>query len=210
MAMFGATFLVPVITGFPPATTLLFSGLGTLLFLVITGNRLPSYLGSSFAIIAPVLAATASDGMGAALGGIVGVGLLLIVIGVVVNFAGTRWIEALMPPVVTGTIVALIGLDLAPTAKMNWQLPSVGSAQPAARFDRSGGSRPPRRGNGAGRQAALRGLAHRSASPAGRRFDQAGVYGGATPQPQRGVGSCDGGSASGCELANAIRVPHSM
>ncbi len=63
VAMFGATFLVPVLTGFPPATTLLFSGIGTLLFLVITGNRLPSYLGSSFSVIAPpVTAAVASHG----------------------------------------------------------------------------------------------------------------------------------------------------
>src|ERR1043165_10085885 len=58
VAMFGATFLVPVLTGFPPATTLLFSGVGTILFLIITGNRLPSYLGSSFAIIAPAIAAS--------------------------------------------------------------------------------------------------------------------------------------------------------
>ncbi len=57
VAMFGATFLVPVLTGFPPATTLLFSGVGTILFLLITGNRLPSYLGSSFSVIAPVTAA---------------------------------------------------------------------------------------------------------------------------------------------------------
>ncbi|WP_425295325.1 uracil-xanthine permease family protein [Nocardia abscessus] len=125
VAMFGATFLVPVLTGFPPSTTLLFSGVGTLLFLVITRNRLPSYLGSSFAIIAPVLAATASAGMGAALGGIVVVGALLIVIGVVVHFAGTHWIEALMPPVVTGTIVALIGLNLAPTAKANFEKDAI-------------------------------------------------------------------------------------
>src|SRR6201747_1176403 len=62
VAMFGATFLVPVLTGFPPATTLLFSGIGTVLFLVITGNRLPSYLGSSFSVIAPVTAAVASNG----------------------------------------------------------------------------------------------------------------------------------------------------
>ncbi|MGW4091427.1 uracil-xanthine permease family protein [Nocardia sp. NPDC004750] len=125
VAMFGATFLVPVLTGFPPSTTLLFSGVGTLLFLVITRNRLPSYLGSSFAIIAPVLAATASDGMGAALGGIVVVGVVLIVIGAVVHFAGTHWIEALMPPVVTGTIVALIGLNLAPTAKTNFEKDAI-------------------------------------------------------------------------------------
>ena len=75
VAMFGATFLVPVLTGFPPATTLLFSGVGTVLFLIITGNRLPSYLGSSFSVIAPVTAAVASHGTGSALGGLVAVGL---------------------------------------------------------------------------------------------------------------------------------------
>jgi uracil-xanthine permease len=125
VAMFGATFLVPVLTGFPPATTLLFSGVGTILFLLITRNQLPSYLGSSFAIIAPVLAATASHGHGSALGGIVMVGVVLIVIGVVVHFAGTGWIHALMPPIVTGTIVALIGLNLAPTAKLNYEQDAV-------------------------------------------------------------------------------------
>ncbi|MEU3453777.1 solute carrier family 23 protein [Micromonospora sp. NPDC006766] len=116
VAMFGATFTVPLITGFPPATTLFFSGLGTLLFLLITGNRLPSYLGSSFAFIAPVLAAKAGGGIGPALGGIVVVGAVLALVGVVVQLAGARWIDALMPPVVTGAIVALIGLNLAPVA----------------------------------------------------------------------------------------------
>ncbi|MFG3599781.1 uracil-xanthine permease family protein [Micromonospora chersina] len=116
VAMFGATFTVPLITGFPPATTLFFSGLGTLLFLLITGNRLPSYLGSSFAFIAPVLAAKSDGGIGAALGGIVVAGAALALVGVVVQLAGARWIDALMPPVVTGAIVALIGLNLAPVA----------------------------------------------------------------------------------------------
>ncbi|GHJ55506.1 uracil-xanthine permease family protein [Micromonospora chersina] len=116
VAMFGATFTVPLITGFPPATTLFFSGLGTLLFLLITGNRLPSYLGSSFAFIAPVLAAKTDGGIGAALGGIVVAGAALALVGVVVQLAGARWIDALMPPVVTGAIVALIGLNLAPVA----------------------------------------------------------------------------------------------
>ena len=119
--MFGATFLVPVLTGFPPATTLLFSGIGTLLFLIITGNRLPSYLGSSFSVIAPVVAATASHGAGSALGGLVAVGAVLIVIGVVVHLVGTRWIEVMLPPVVTGAIVALIGFNLAPAAKSNFE-----------------------------------------------------------------------------------------
>jgi uracil-xanthine permease len=120
VAMFGATFLVPVLTGFPPATTLLFSGIGTILFLLITGNRLPSYLGSSFSVIAPVTAATASAGTGSALGGLIAVGVLLIVIGAVVHVAGTRWIDITLPPIVTGAIVALIGFNLAPAAKNNF------------------------------------------------------------------------------------------
>ncbi len=120
VAMFGATFLVPVLTHFPPSTTLLFSGVGTLLFLLITGNRLPSYLGSSFAFIAPITAATAADGMGSALFGIVAVGVLLAIVGGIVVLTGTGWIDVLMPPVVAGAIVALIGFNLAPAAKNNF------------------------------------------------------------------------------------------
>src|SRR5690348_8023220 len=71
VAMFGATFLVPLLTGFPPTTTLFFSGVGTILFLLVTRNRLPSYLGSSFAFLAPIAAAQASSGPGGALFGIV-------------------------------------------------------------------------------------------------------------------------------------------
>ena len=121
VAMFGATFLVPVLTGFPPATTLLFSGVGTLLFLIITGNRLPSYLGSSFSVIAPVVAAGASHGAGSALGGLVAVGGILVVIGAVVHLVGTHWIDVVLPPVVTGAIVALIGFNLAPAANSNFE-----------------------------------------------------------------------------------------
>jgi NCS2 family nucleobase:cation symporter-2 len=118
--MFGATFLVPIITGFPPSTTLLFSGIGTLVFIFITRNRIPSYLGSSFAFLAPVGAAKAMDaglGMSYALGGIVAAGVLLALVGLAVQAAGVAWIERLMPPVVTGTIVAVIGLNLAGVAK---------------------------------------------------------------------------------------------
>src|SRR4051812_34386663 len=121
VAMFGATFLVPVLTGFPPATTLLFSGVGTVLFLLITGNRLPSYLGSSFSVIAPVTAATAAHETGSALGGLVAVGVVLIIIGAIVHLVGTRWLDATLPPVVTGAIVALIGFNLAPAAKANFE-----------------------------------------------------------------------------------------
>ncbi|MBJ7463091.1 MAG: nitrate reductase, partial [Mycolicibacterium sp.] len=120
-------FLVPVLTGFPPATTLLFSGVGTIGFLLITGNRLPSYLGSSFAVIAPVTAAVTAQGTGSALGGLIAVGLLLILIGGVVHVIGTRWLDLALPPVVTGAIVALIGFNLAPAAKTNFeQGPLVG------------------------------------------------------------------------------------
>lgn len=120
VAMFGATFLVPVLTGFPVSTTLLFSGFGTLLFLVITRNKLPSYLGSSFAFIAPITAAIATQGVGSALAGIVAVGVLLALVGVVAHVTGTGWIDKLMPPVVAGTIVALIGLNLAGAAWGNF------------------------------------------------------------------------------------------
>ncbi|WP_035771694.1 solute carrier family 23 protein [Arthrobacter sp. Br18] len=121
VAMFGATFLVPLITGFPPSTTLLFSGIGTLLFLVITAGRIPSYLGSSFAFIAPIAAAQSQHGAAGALGGILMAGAALALIGAVVHRAGSHWIQVVMPPVVTGSIVALIGLNLAPTAKASFE-----------------------------------------------------------------------------------------
>ncbi|MBP1327142.1 NCS2 family nucleobase:cation symporter-2 [Leucobacter exalbidus] len=126
VAMFGATFLVPLITGFPPTATLFFSGLGTLLFLVLTGNRLPSYLGSSFAFLAPIAVATAGfeygepGGLARASFGILAMGVLMAIVGIVVQRFGTGWINAMMPPVVMGAIVALIGLNLAPAVKNNW------------------------------------------------------------------------------------------
>ena len=120
VAMFGATFLVPILTGMPPATTLFFSGIGTLLFLVITKGRVPSYLGSSFAFIAPILASKQQFGIPGALGGVLLAGVVLALIGAVVQKFGAEWINRLMPPIVTGAIVALIGLNLAPAAKANF------------------------------------------------------------------------------------------
>lgn len=119
VAMFGATLLVPTLTGFPVNTTLLFSGLGTNLFLLITRNRLPSYLGSSFAFIAP-LSASQQYGIAAQAGSILVTGLVLAAVGVAVKFAGRRVLDAVMPPAVTGAIVALIGLNLAPNAAENF------------------------------------------------------------------------------------------
>lgn len=121
VAMFGATFLVPLITGFSPTATLFFSGLGTILFLIITGNRLPSYLGSSFAFIAPIGVAVGTGGdLGRASFGILAIGILLALVGLLVHKIGTGWINALMPPVVMGSIVGLIGFNLAPVVKNNW------------------------------------------------------------------------------------------
>ncbi len=118
-AMFGATFLVPILTGMSPTTTLFFSGIGTMLFLLITKNRVPSYLGSSFAFLAPIAAAKADGGMAAALGGVVAAGVILAVIGLIVRQVGINWIEWMLPPVVTGAIVMVIGLNLAGAAKNN-------------------------------------------------------------------------------------------
>lgn len=126
-AMFGATFLVPIITGLPPTTTLFFSGIGTLLFLTITRNRVPSYLGSSFAFLAPMAAAVAQSGMSDALGGVVATGVILAAIGLIVRAAGISWINWMLPPIVTGTIVMVIGLNLAGAAKGNFtQAPLIG------------------------------------------------------------------------------------
>lgn len=119
IAMFGATVLAPILMGFDPNVAILMSGIGTLIFFLVTGGKVPSYLGSSFAFIGVVIAATAYAGkgpnaaIGVALGGIIACGVVYIVIGAIVQAVGTGWIEKLMPPVVTGAVVAVIGLNLA-------------------------------------------------------------------------------------------------
>lgn len=122
VAMFGATVLMPLLMGLDPNLSILMSGVGTLLFFLITGGRVPSYLGSSAAFVGVVIAVTGFNGqginphLGVALGGIIACGLLYMLIGFVVMKVGTRWIEKLMPPVVTGAVVMAIGLNLAPIA----------------------------------------------------------------------------------------------
>ncbi|AWV86457.1 solute carrier family 23 protein [Acinetobacter radioresistens] len=119
-AMFGATILAPLLMGFDPSLTMLITGIGTILFFLITGGHVPSYLGSSFAFIGAVAAATGYAGAGSnpnialALGGTIVCGVLYAIVGLMVMRTGTQWIEKLMPPVVTGTIVMIIGLNLAP------------------------------------------------------------------------------------------------
>jgi putative pyrimidine permease RutG len=119
IAMFGATVLAPILMGFDPNIAILMSGVGTMVFFVVTGGKVPSYLGSSFAFIGVVIAATAYAGKGpnthiaVALGGIIACGLIYAAVGAIVQAVGTDWIERVMPPVVTGAVVAVIGLNLA-------------------------------------------------------------------------------------------------
>ena len=119
IAMFGATVLAPILMGFDPNVAILMSGIGTLIFFLMTGGKVPSYLGSSFAFIGVVIAASGYQGpgpnanIGVALGGIIACGVLYFIIGAIVQAVGTGWIERFMPPVVTGSVVAVIGLNLA-------------------------------------------------------------------------------------------------
>ncbi|SEF23036.1 solute carrier family 23 protein [Variovorax sp. NFACC27] len=119
IAMFGATVLAPILMGFNPNIAILMSGIGTLIFYLVTGGKVPSYLGSSFAFIGVVIAASGYAGKGpnaniaVALGGIVACGVVYILIGAIVQAVGKGWIERFMPPVVTGAVVAVIGLNLA-------------------------------------------------------------------------------------------------
>lgn len=114
VAMFGATVLMPMLMGLDPNLSILMSGIGTLLFFFVTGGRVPSYLGSSAAFVGVVIATTGFTGqglnpnLGVALGGIMACGLVYTLIGLVVMKSGTRWIERMMPPVVTGAVVMAI------------------------------------------------------------------------------------------------------
>jgi putative pyrimidine permease RutG len=140
IAMFGATVLAPILMGFDPNLAILMSGIGTLIFFVITGGKVPSYLGSSFAFIGVVIAATGYAGqglnanMGVALGGIIACGALYTAIGLLVQVSGTGWIERLMPPVVTGSVVAVIGLNLASVPIKNMAASNFDSWMQAATF----------------------------------------------------------------------------
>jgi putative pyrimidine permease RutG len=122
VAMAGGTIIAPLIMGFDPNVALFFSGVGTLIFFAVVGGRVPSYLGSSFSFIAVVITASAYSGHGpnpnlaVALGGIVAAGVLYGIIALIVMRSGVGWVEQLMPPVVTGAVVAVIGLNLAPVA----------------------------------------------------------------------------------------------
>ncbi|REJ33191.1 MAG: uracil permease [Bacillota bacterium] len=117
-AMFGATILVPILTGLNPAVALFTSGLGTLTFILVTGGKVPAYLGSSFAFIAPVAFIVAQEqwGIPYAMGGVIVSGLVYVAVAAVISVTGVKWLQRLLPPVVVGPVIMVIGLGLAPAA----------------------------------------------------------------------------------------------
>ena len=115
-AMFGSTVLVPILFNVNPAIVLLFNGIGTLLYLFICRGKIPAYLGSSFAFISPVFAVLSQYSYEAALGGFIAVGAVFVIVGLIIRAVGTSWIDFIFPPAAMGAIVAVIGLELMPTA----------------------------------------------------------------------------------------------
>ena len=120
-AMFSASVLVPWLFGINAAIVLLMNGIGTLIFIVITKGKSPAYLGSSFAFISPTLLLISNPDFGYpyALGGFVVTGLIFCAVAILIKFAGTKWIDTVLPPAAMGPVVALIGLELAGTAAQN-------------------------------------------------------------------------------------------
>lgn len=115
-AMFGATVLVPLLTGLSPSTALFTAGTGTLLYILITGAKVPAFLGSSFAFIPALVGVSAEYGMPYALGGAFCAGIFYALVAGIIRLAGTKWLDRALPPVVIGSVIIVIGLNLAPTA----------------------------------------------------------------------------------------------
>ena len=115
-AMFGSTVLVPILFHVNPATVLLFNGIGTLFYLILCKGKIPAYLGSSFAFLSPVFLVLSEYSYEAALGGFIVVGIVFCIVSFIVHTIGTSWIDVIFPPASMGAIVAVIGLELMPTA----------------------------------------------------------------------------------------------
>ena len=115
-AMFGSTVLVPILFHVNPATVLLFNGIGTLFYLILCKGKIPAYLGSSFAFLSPVFLVLSQHSYEAALGGFIIVGIVFCIVSFIVHTIGTSWIDVIFPPASMGAIVAVIGLELMPTA----------------------------------------------------------------------------------------------
>lgn len=116
MSMFGSTVLVPVLTGLDPNVAIMCSGIGTICYLLVTGNKIPSYLGSSFAFISPILAVGATKGLAAAMSGVIVAGLVFLIVAGIIRLVGTGWLDRLLPPVLVASVMVVIGVGLAATA----------------------------------------------------------------------------------------------
>src|SRR5574344_2039787 len=114
-AMFGATILVPILTGLSPSTALFTAGTGTLLYILITGAKVPAFLGSSFAFIPALIGIGQTYGMPYAMGGAICAGLFYCVVALIIKIVGRGWIDRALPPVVIGSVIIVIGMCLAPT-----------------------------------------------------------------------------------------------
>lgn len=115
-AMFGSTVLVPILVGLDPAIALFSSGVGTLMYILITRGKIPAYMGSSFSFITVMQALMKGAGYPAIAQGVIAVGIVYLIVALIVNYAGSAWIDKALPPVVVGPIVMVIGLSLAGTA----------------------------------------------------------------------------------------------
>ena len=115
-AMFGATILVPILTGLDPATALFTAGTGTMIYILCTGAKVPAFLGSSFAFIAPLISISSVYGVQYAMGGAVAAGLFYCLVGLIIKSSGKNWLDKALPPVVIGSVIVVIGLNLAPVA----------------------------------------------------------------------------------------------
>ncbi len=115
-AMFGATILVPLLTGLSPSTALFTAGTGTLIYILITSAKVPAFLGSSFAFIPALIGIAEKYGMAYALGGAMCAGLFYAIVAGIIRIAGKNWLDKALPPVVIGSVIIVIGLNLAPTA----------------------------------------------------------------------------------------------
>ena len=122
MSMFGSTVLVPVLTGLDPNVAIMCSGIGTICYLLVTRNKIPSYLGSSFAFISPIVIIGATRGLNAALSGVVVAGLVFLAVAGIIKLVGTGWLDRLLPPVLVASVMVVIGVGLSATAaKMAFQ-----------------------------------------------------------------------------------------
>ena len=116
MSMFGSTVLVPVLTGLDPNVAIMCSGIGTICYLLVTRNKIPSYLGSSFAFISPILAIGATQGLDAAMSGVIVAGLVFLLVAALIKLIGTGWLDRLLPPVLVASVMVVIGVGLSATA----------------------------------------------------------------------------------------------